>query len=269
MDEFGVEQKSNGSDAQRTEHDEMKSYEMERKSKDWKEKQMGQYYMVVNIDKEEKIVPWSLDYGAKIMEWGYSLSKINLAMINLLKERWANDRVYVVGDYADLERYEDNDDAWLPTLDGLIKEYNLGDDTLYSYASEHFEDVSGKIDTEYHGIRYIINKATRQYLDLTHCPIEWVFFYGNEAKISSVSPLALLLAMGNNRGGGDFHQGCHGYEYVGRWVSTSENIEVIDELPGGYYTEFRPEFTERNPLVPYTEAEAEINKVIEERKNRT
>ena len=61
--------------------------------------------------------------------------------------------------------------------------------------------------------KFLINHDTKEYIDL------------NEYKVASVDkdgwtihPLPLLTAVGNDRGGGDFHEGNTGYENVGIWA---------------------------------------------------
>lgn len=93
-------------------------------------------------------------------------------------------------------------------------------------------------------------------LDLENIP-EWVpknedggiddeiidLFSGKLLHYVSVDPLTLLLAMGNDRGSGDYHSSYPGYEYVGTWTPVSEYIFFVDEAPEGY-EKFNPGFTE-------------------------
>lgn len=57
----------------------------------------------------------------------------------------------------------------------------------------------------------------------------------------SIFPLPLLLAMGNNRGSGDYHPKS---EYVGKWVDTSDSIFFSDTIPEGF-RKINPNFTEK------------------------
>ena len=66
----------------------------------------------------------------------------------------------------------------------------------------------------------LVNYDTKEYIDL------------NEYKAASVDkhgwiihPLPLLTAVGNDRGGGDFHEGNTGYENVGIWAWHLISIE--------------------------------------------
>lgn len=230
---------------------------------------MGQYYKVVNVDKKEKLLPWDFSNGAKLMEWSYGKNHLVLAMLNLLAGKWKGDRVFVVGDYAE------DDDEFEPcyeTLRDLIDELGIRDETkdeypvsVYGYASDNFENKSAECDTVDYGYRYIYNHDLKQYIDLRKCPIEWVWYYKDEdeADVTSIAPLPLLLAMGNDRGGGDFHKGCNGYEHVGSWCSTVKSIEITKEpIDGIDYEEFAPNFTEREKLVPYTDADRLIEECL-------
>lgn len=223
---------------------------------------MGQYYMIVNADKRERIKPYALGTGMKLMEWSYNRTSVVLALMNKIAEDWAGDRVYVVGDYA---AADNPNEKCYKALSCLIEEF--GSDEIYQYADENFEDVSKKCDTEYRGYRYIYNHATRQVIDLEKCPVEWAWYdaEAGEGAVSSIAPLPLLIAMGNDRGGGDFHSGHRGYGYVGRWCDTVEYVEVRkDPIPGNDYKKFAPDFTERQELIPYTEGPA----LLEEEKRK-
>ena len=59
--------------------------------------------------------------------------------------------------------------------------------------------------------KFLINYDTREFIDLN--------LYKKNAKDKdgwTIHPLPLLTAVGNDRGGGDFHEGNIGYESVGK-----------------------------------------------------
>ena len=80
---------------------------------------MGQYHIVVNLDKQEYLIPWKFADGAKLLEFGASAMGTMTALAVLLSDspdrgggdlhsddrewygRWAGDRITVAGDYAD------------------------------------------------------------------------------------------------------------------------------------------------------------------------
>ena len=234
---------------------------------------MGQYYVIANIDRQEYLYPFDYDDGLKLMEWSYNNRPIVHALLNLLFDEWKGDRVYVVGDYADLSNPGEN---WCGAYKDALEHFGLDDDvSLYNFVHRQFravrpndmecESYSGRdynlseltastADNEY---RYIINRAAKQYIDLNHCPIEW--WWGDESTgrygIQKIAPLPLLLAMGNDRGGGDYHAPLPGIELVGSWCDTSSSIRVAHDLSGvetAYYAELYPDFTENKERIEWT-----------------
>jgi len=112
---------------------------------------MGQYYLIVNIDKKEYIHPHKFGDGLKLLEFGASSCGTMTGLAILLADgngrgggdlrsdhtiigSWAGDRIVVAGDYAD---------------EGKFISENEGDPAinLYDYAEEHFEDVSEAVIT--------------------------------------------------------------------------------------------------------------------------
>lgn len=75
--------------------------------------------------------------------------------------------------------------------------------------------------------KFLLNHDRRQFVDL------------DEYKKISVDkdgwvihPLPLLTAVGNDRGGGDFHEGNTGYENVGIWAW--QLLSFVDKPPKGF-----------------------------------
>lgn len=236
---------------------------------------MGQYYGIINIDKKQHIYPHDLDNGAKIMEWSYIGNKMTNALMNLLGGEWKGDRVYVVGDYADT--CTDPSEVWVSAYKTAMQELEIEEDgegdeahSLYMAMDEIFKNVSGRVNIENHGYRIIINRNKGVYIDLKHCPIEYAWYDKDEDEggVLRIHPLSLLLAMGNDRGGGDFHSGCHGYEYVGTWVDDVRSIrvykedDITEELLAGLQ-EFRPDFTENENLISWDKADEKIQEAKE------
>lgn len=69
--------------------------------------------------------------------------------------------------------------------------------------------------------------------------------------------------MGNDRGGGDYRRSNgENFNLVGSWCSSTRYVEVSnDECTPAGYKEFAPDFTENNPLIPYTKAEEMMEKL--------
>jgi len=110
---------------------------------------MGQYHIIVNLDKEEFLHPHKFGDGLKLMEFGSSGDGIMLGLAVLLAEdnglgggdlrsdnpiigSWANNRIVIAGDYGD-ENYLWNIDEENPRCN------------LYTFAQELFEDISDKV----------------------------------------------------------------------------------------------------------------------------
>lgn len=209
---------------------------------------MGQYYIIANMDKKEFLHPHRYGSGMKLMEWSYENNYLVNTMLNLMKNKWKGDRVYVIGDYADLTIYGDHDLQWHDTLEKLEREFGVHDGdydnypnsySLHALAESTFKHIGkAKTRAEKTNVRYLYNHAKKQVVDLEDCNADkWGY---------TIAPISLLLAMGNDRGGGDFHERCRGYEHVGEWVSTSSSIEVSAKpLPGCEdYEKFVPGFYE-------------------------
>lgn len=106
---------------------------------------MGQYYIIVNLDKKQYLRPTAFGDGLKLMEFGASSAGTMLALAVLLASgngrgggdlhcpedtplvgSWAGDRIVITGDYAD---------------NGL---YGV-QGNLFFHAPKHFEDISDSI----------------------------------------------------------------------------------------------------------------------------
>jgi hypothetical protein len=131
---------------------------------------MGQYYLVVNLDKREFLHPHKLGDGLKLMEFGNSGDGTMLALALLLADgcgrgggdyhakkgstpdlaligRWKSDRVVIAGDYADVG-FTPKPDEWTASERARLKEnFSEGVDldknvNLYAWASDFFADIS-------------------------------------------------------------------------------------------------------------------------------
>lgn len=88
--------------------------------------------------------------------------------------------------------------------------------------------------------KYFVNKSKNLYLDLEKYRQECTDEEG-----WCISPISLLTALGNDRGGGDFHKGCIGYESVGTWAG--DYVTILEEKPSGC-EEFNVRFIEREEV---------------------
>lgn len=166
---------------------------------------------------------------------------------------------------------ESCDTDWKDVLAGLYGEIDwLGkiatsEDDCYTegypillYAAKGFTNVLDIIDknelTGYIAPRYICNSETREYIDTMSLPVEWILYDADEdiedyyeddvTDLPSVSldPLALLLAMCNGKGGGDYRD-LPNENLLGTWCRHSKGVFFTDFIPSGYEL-FVPGFRE-------------------------
>ncbi len=99
----------------------------------------------------------------------------------------------------------------------------------------NYQEVWGE-NVKLHGVKksdftlddkFLLNHTTKEFIDL------------NEYKKNStdkqgwiIHPLPLLTAIGNDRGGGDFHAGHTGYDFVGIWAWNL--ISISDKVPKSF-----------------------------------
>lgn len=74
--------------------------------------------------------------------------------------------------------------------------------------------------------KFLVNHDDKTYLSFD----EYVKTNGNDGWC--IYPVSLLTAVGNGRGGGDYHEGNIGFEHVGTWAW--KRIGIVDEVPSGY-----------------------------------
>jgi len=132
---------------------------------------MGQYYIVVNVDKKEYLDPLKFNDGLKLLEitGGHSFTLSALALlladgngrgggdfpcssssvpdVNEWIGRWSGDRIVIAGDYADDCKFlsaEDISQFYLshPEALELIKRYRRKGPNLYEVARRTFRDIS-------------------------------------------------------------------------------------------------------------------------------
>lgn len=212
---------------------------------------MGQYYKVVNFDKKEFLYSWDYDCGSKLMEFSYigddlSSNEFVGALINLLQTTWKNDRVLVVGDYSNVDYANEDLPEKGDFISSLYDEFGLDKNKSFYLCDEElgFKKVS-EIEPKI-ARRYLINKKTKEFVDLKDLPIEWSYEDEEGTYYTSIFPLMLLIAFGNGLGGGDYRgEECSD---IGSWCDSSDGIEFVDTIPKGF-EELRSYFTENDKCV--------------------
>lgn len=127
---------------------------------------MGQFYLVVNIDRKEYINPHKLGDGLKLLEFGCSAIGTLTALAVLLVDgngrgggdlhsdnpvigSWAGDRIVIAGDYADGGKFMSKE--WKYDLQKIankcFSESHQRKDkvNLFYLAYEKFTDISYKV----------------------------------------------------------------------------------------------------------------------------
>jgi hypothetical protein len=110
---------------------------------------MGQYHIIVNLDKEEFIHPHKFGDGLKLMEFGSSGDGTMLGLAVLLAEdngkgggdlrsenpiigSWANNKIVITGDYGDAKY----------AFEGALEDTPCN---LWDMAQEEFTDISDEV----------------------------------------------------------------------------------------------------------------------------
>ena len=179
---------------------------------------MGQYYriFICEEDGSSPRVHSSYDYdnGAKLMEHSYYHNRfVEAACSQLCQTKLHNKplRVWWVGDYASTDdipkekrRYSPVESAWGDKSEKYVE----------------FNDETFDFDAQL----YLINLDTHEYINLQQVCKQ------NQGYCGSIHPLPLLTAVGNGRGGGDYHgEGVTNLNMVGEWAG--DLLQIVNEIP--------------------------------------
>lgn len=207
---------------------------------------MGQYYVIGNASKREQI---SKDgCGAKLMETSWVNNSAIGELYNHLMNDWYGDIVVNIGDYAA------DDENNTEKLKKICKESKTKEiENLYREIQETWtiadedRDDNDWIQRGELGVLYGVNLDKKEYIDLNILPVDETYVFGTEEKediyesMYIVEPIALLIAVGNGMGGGDYRRG-NNVEEVGRWAG--DRIGIVSDNPPDGYTEIKPDFRE-------------------------
>ena len=178
---------------------------------------MGQYYKCIVLKKDWKetqkpilaaLSPYDFDNGAKLMEHSYVCNNYVSAFMHMVheldKDRSGLPCVWC-GDYADTFNTEGlplfekmNADTQKPEIVGGFNAYNEACAWIYKddKKSDEYNEVLNLIeDYNKHNYRYIINHTKKKYVKVP----------AYEKDKFHIHPLPILLADGNGRGSGDYH----------------------------------------------------------------
>lgn len=165
---------------------------------------MGQYYnAVVEIKGRKEVYYHMVDKKymmAKLLEHGYYNNPFVLAITSKFWRK--KGKLAWVGDYAEPEDFNWNE----------------------AFENAHSDDA--KENLKYNGFRLegklFVNHTKKMIIDLD----DYKELLKEQDMI--ISPIPLLTAVGNDKGGGDFHRGTGiGYELIGTWAW--DEIEITDD----------------------------------------
>lgn len=126
---------------------------------------MGQYHIIINLDKHQYLHPQNCGDGMKMAEFGDSsegtLSALTMLLAcndgqgggdycipDPLTGSWAGDRIVIAGDYTDPARFivdkDGNPDPKIAEL-AFKKNFSLADVSIYSLAQALFENISDRV----------------------------------------------------------------------------------------------------------------------------
>lgn len=235
---------------------------------------MGQYFKIINVDKKQQMKPFDFDNFCKLMEFSYEGNTFISSLYKLLEKEWKGNRVYVTGDYDDDINTCDTDKSYFETYLQLEREFNTA--SLYHLSDEWKKLYKKNIDisSKEPYIR-IYNTETKQFIDLTTLPVEWICKGGIDEKtgefykpeILSISPLPLLITFGNGAGGSYYSEDEYKMSLVGTWCKYTKGIVVSKEIIKEYedsFEEFRPDFTENKKLMTHEEGLKQVENMTKE-----
>lgn len=170
---------------------------------------MGQYYKIVNLTKKQYFRPLSM---LKLMEWSWLGNDTISLLHNLLKSKWKEDVVVVVGDY--FEKTENKG-----YLNNSIQLYDVDEEKDFTEIKPKDFDFKLHYTIREQKKGLYLNYTKNEYIDLSKLKRT----KENEGWV--VSPLSLMVACGNGRGGGDYY-GVNDF-MVGIWAF--DKVGIVTE----------------------------------------
>lgn len=188
---------------------------------------MGQYYRIFMCEEDgsNPRVHSSYDHdhnGAKLMEHSYYHNRFVEAACSQLRNTYRHDkplRVWWVGDYANVDDIPDEKKKYLAVETAWQDEED-------KHLKVHNEDF------DFEARLYLINLTTHEYIDLKKVCEQNRGQWGE-----SIHPLPLLTAVGNGRGGGDYHgNGVTNLNMVGAWAG--DLLQIVEEVPKDTFLDY-------------------------------
>ena len=186
---------------------------------------MGQYYKPMSLDTKEYLVSHKYGNGLKLMEHSYYKNNFVAEVIHLLMNEWNTHQVLWSGDYSDNADYEWNENIF-NEINPQKYNYSMTDYGAFKngdLSEEEYEKVEKDVENITENYAFV-NYDKEIYCKLDCCPVinGW-----------QISPIPLLLANSNGRGGGDYRSE-HDYEKVGSWAYDKVGIIPNINVPTSY-----------------------------------
>lgn len=186
---------------------------------------MGQYYKPMSLDTKEYLVSHKYGNGLKLMEHSYYKNNFVAEVIHLLMNEWNTHQVLWSGDYSDNADYEWNENIF-NEINFQKYNYSMTDYGAFKngdLSEEEYEKVEKDVENITENYAFV-NYDKEIYCKLDCCPVinGW-----------QISPIPLLLANSNGRGGGDYRSE-HDYEKVGSWAYDKVGIIPNINVPTSY-----------------------------------
>jgi len=161
---------------------------------------MGQYFKCINLGKKEFLEP---EGGFKLWEWTANSDECGL-ITALLMDRWAGDRLVLLGDYDTSKKFK-----------GLYEKMNNDNDNVLDKAKDLFfsDEIQDLMESK--ETLYLINEDNK------------VFVKGSFKQISVCLPLLLRQSTGG--GGGDIQED---YKSAGIFVGKRLHVGDKSEIKG-------------------------------------
>lgn len=192
---------------------------------------MGQYYKTVMIreggDGNKDIITVDNNckfkeyHGLKLMEHSYLNNEWTDAIAHFIYRNKV--RMAHVGDYAyEFPQYElaYNKSVTRTPLD------------IHSIWGQDLYDENGMLRRFNYSGKYLINWDKKEYINFNHWKVNNKVSWAEDVYIT---PVTMLTALGNDRGGGDYHAPLPHAEDVGCWAWDCISIE--DQAPEGFVEE--------------------------------
>ena len=165
---------------------------------------MGQYYKPINLDDKQWLSTYDYDDAEKLMEhsWIGNIFVGVIMQLMLPGGQWFKKRIVWAGDY-----YGDQD--------GEINHWANHDNDKDKIQPKMFMEAGMQKKV------ILINHTKELYVRYDEMP--------ESEDVGSgwfINPLPLLTALGNGRGGGDYHSQYPDYDKVGAWAGDVLSIEM-------------------------------------------